>query len=172
MRRSLASLFVVVFPVTAGALVAIAQTQAPAKAQATGAGQHVMVLPDQIKWGPAPPSLPSGAQAAVIDGDPATAGMFTIRVKFPDGYAVPPHSHPTDEYVTVLSGTLMAGLGDKADAGAMHTLAAGGFAKMPGRTNHYVRAKGETVIQVSGMGPFVVNYVNPNDDPRKKTTTK
>ena len=168
MRKPVPILLVAGFLVTTGALIAAAQSQAPAKPQ--GAAQHVIVTPDQLKWGPAPPALPPGAQAAIMSGDPAKEGFFTVRVKFPDGYAVPPHWHPTDEYVTVLSGTLMAGLGDKADAAAMHTLATGSFVKMPRRANHYVRAKGETVLQISGMGPFVVNYVNPADDPRKKTT--
>ena len=157
---------------TSGALPALAQSKPAEKPQAAARPQHHMVTPDQVKWGPAPPSLPPGAQAAIMDGDPTKPGFFTIRVKFPDGYAVPPHWHPTDEYVTVLSGTLMAGMGDKADAASMHTLTAGGFVRMPRRATHYVRAKGETVIQVMGTGPFVVNYVNAADDPRKKTTAQ
>jgi quercetin dioxygenase-like cupin family protein len=154
------------------AAAAVVSAQQAAKSKPSGqAAQHVMVTPDQVKWGPAPPSLPPGAQAAMIAGDPAKPAVFVIRAKFPDGYTVPPHWHPTDEYVTVLSGTLMAGLGDKLDAGAMHAMPAGSMAKMPKRTNHYVRAKGETVIQVQGVGPFQVTYVNPNDDPRRKKTT-
>lgn len=168
MRRLLPALFVSALVITVGVFVASAQTKPPAKSGAA-ASQHVMVTPDQLKWGPAPPALPPGAEAAVIAGDPGKPGLFTIRAKFPDGYTVPPHSHPTDEYVTVLSGTLTAGLGDKLDVGAMHTLPAGGFAKMPRRTNHYVRAKGETVLQIQAMGPFELTYVNPGDDPRKKT---
>lgn len=151
-------------------MTVVAQTKPADKPQAAGGSKHTMVLPDQISWGPGSPALPPGAQMAVLDGDPKGPGMFTLRIKFPDGYAVPPHWHPSDEHVLVLSGSLMVGLGDKADANAMHPLPAGGFAKMPRRTNHYVRAKGETVIQVYGMGPFELNYVNPKDDPRKKTT--
>lgn len=168
MRKLIATL--TVSTLVAAAAVVSAQQASKPKAPAQ-ASQHVMVTPDQLKWGPAPPALPPGAQAAIIAGDPAKAGMFVIRAKFPDGYTVPPHWHPTDEYVTVLSGTLMAGLGDKLDAAAMHAMPAGSMAKMPKRTNHYVRAKGETVIQVQGVGPFQVTYVNPNDDPRKKKTT-
>ena len=130
---------------------------------------HAMVTPDKVQWGPAPPSLPPGAQAAVLDGDPGKAGLFVIRLKFPDGYRVPPHWHPTDEHVSVVSGTLMAGMGAKIDEGAMQTLTAGSYVKMPRKTNHYVRAKGETVVQVTAMGPFAVTYVDPKDDPRKKT---
>lgn len=168
MRKLIATLTVSVL--VAGAAIVSAQ-QAGKSKPATSAGQHVMVTPDQVKWGPGPPALPPGAQAAVISGDPAKPAMFVIRAKLPDGYTVPPHWHPTDEYVTVLSGTLMAGLGDRLDAGAMHALSAGAMAKMPRRTNHYVRARGETVIQVQAIGPFDVTYVNPNDDPRKKKMT-
>jgi quercetin dioxygenase-like cupin family protein len=167
--RKLIATLTVSTVIAAVAVVSAHQTGKPKPTPA--AGQHVMVSPDQVKWGPGPPALPPGAQAAVISGDPAKPAMFVIRAKLPDGYTVPPHWHPTDEYVTVLSGTLMAGLGDKLDAGAMHALPAGGMAKMPRRTNHYVRAKGETIIQVQAIGPFEVTYVNPNDDPRKKKTT-
>lgn len=130
---------------------------------------HAMVTPDKIQWGPAPPSLPPGAQASVLDGDPGKAGLFVVRIKFPDGYRVPPHWHPTDEHVNIISGTLMAGMGGKVDEGAMQALPAGSYVKMPRKMNHYVRAKGETIVQVTAMGPFEVNYVNPQDDPRKKT---
>jgi len=129
---------------------------------------HILLSPDMIKFGPAPPSLPAGAQIAVLEGDPTKAGMpFTIRGKFPDGYKVPPHWHPTDEKVTVLQGTLGMGLGEKFDPAAGHQMPAGSFALMPKGVRHYAWAIGETVIQVSGMGPFEVNYVNPMDDPRK-----
>ena len=159
--------------VVTGALVAVAQPPAPSKPKpAPAASSHKMITPDQIKWGPAPPSLPPGAQLAVLDGDPGKPGSFTIRGKFPDGYVVPPHWHPTDEHVVVLSGTLMMGTGDKAEPSAMHALAAGSFSRIPKTMHHFVQAKGETIIQVSGMGPFIVNYVNPSDDPRKKAGTK
>jgi len=133
---------------------------------------HVVALPDKIQWGPGPPSLPPGAQAAVLDGDPTKPGLFVIRVKFPDGYRVPPHWHPTDEHVVVVSGTLMAGMGAKADEASMQALVAGSYVKMPRKMNHYVRAKGETILQITAMGPFEVTYANPQDDPRKKTSSQ
>jgi len=144
---------------------------APAAKKPMAASTHVLVTADELKWGPAPPSLPSGAEVAVLEGDPSKAGMFTLRLKMPDGYTVPPHSHPTDEHVTVLSGSVMVGMGNKLDESAMKALAAGGYTTMPARANHYVRAKGEAVLQVSASGPFEVKYVDPKDDPRKKTTT-
>ncbi|MDT4968970.1 MAG: hypothetical protein QOJ64_3707 [Acidobacteriota bacterium] len=130
---------------------------------------HVMVTPAEIKWGPAPPALPAGAQMAVLAGDPSQAGSaFTIRAKFPDGYKIPPHWHPTDEHVVVIEGTIMIGLGEKADSSAAKSMTAGSFMLMPQGVKHFASAKGETIIQVYGTGPFEVNYVNAGDDPRKK----
>jgi len=147
--------------------------QPTAKPPAAGQpSKHVMMSADELKWGAGPPSLPPGAQMAVLGGDPAKAGLFILRAKLPDGFTVPPHSHPTAENVTVISGSLMVAMGNKLDEAAMHAMNAGGYALMPARTNHYVRAKGETIIQVTAMGPFEVTYVDPNDDPRKKTTPK
>jgi len=143
---------------------------APAAQKAAPAASHVMIDAAQLKWGPAPPALPPGAQAAILDGDPAKPGMFAVRVKFPDGYVVPPHWHPTTENLVILSGTLMMGVGDKIDGGSMHALTTGAYSKMPAKTRHYVRAKGETTLQIYGTGPFEITYVNPKDDPRKKTT--
>ena len=155
--------------------VAVAQGEAQKKPtvvekKATPAVKHTMIDASQLKWGPAPPALPAGAEVAVLDGDPSKPGAFALRIKFPDGYTVQPHWHPTTENLVVLNGTLMVGVGDKFDEGTMHALAAGGYSKMPAKTNHYVRAKGETMIQLYGVGPFVITYVNPKDDPRKKTT--
>ena len=153
-----------------GAFVVAAALTAAAGAVAVAQGGHTAMNTSEMKWGPSPPALPPGAEAAILDGDPAKAGEpFTVRLKFPDGYKVPPHWHPTDERVVVISGTLMLGIGEKAEMSKMHTLTAGAFAKMPKEVRHYAAAKGATVIQVYGTGPFEVNYVNPNDDPRKKS---
>ena len=172
MRRVRSTLVVLVAAAAIAAGTAGAQTAEkakPAAKPAAAAPKHVMVAASDVKWGPSPPSLPPGAQMAVLDGDPAIAGKpFVIRAKFPDGYRVPPHWHPADENVVVLSGSFSVGIGDKFDEGSMMALAPGGYAKMPKMTHHYATAKGETVIQVHGMGPFAVNYVNPADDPRNK----
>lgn len=146
-------------------------SQKPAAKTPMAAAKHVIVAPDQLKWGPGPAALPAGVEVAVVEGDPGKSGLFTLRAKMPDGYRVPPHSHPTTEHVTIISGALMVGMGNKTDEAGMQTLGAGGYATMPARMNHYVRAKGETIIQISAMGPFEVKYVDPKDDPRKKATT-
>jgi hypothetical protein len=149
----------------------LAQTVQKAKRHSTSGHAppaHVLVTPDQIKWGPAPPSLPAGAELAVLEGDPSKPGVpFTFRGRFPDGYKVMPHWHPTDERLVVLQGSLGMGLGNKFDPSAGHELPTGSYASMPKGLRHYAWAIGETVIQVSGIGPFKVNYVNAADDPRK-----
>ena len=140
------------------------------KQPAPAAGKHVMVTPADLKWGPAPPGLPAGAEIAVLDGDPGKAGLFSVRIKLPDGYTVQPHWHPVDEHLTVLSGNLMMAMGSKWDDSALHDHAAGTYVKMPRRANHFVKAKGETIFQMTAMGPFEITYVNPKDDPRKKAS--
>jgi quercetin dioxygenase-like cupin family protein len=130
---------------------------------------HLVVMPDKIKWGPAPPGLPAGAQVAVLDGNPKKEGSpYTMRVKLPDGFKVPPHWHPVDENVTVLKGCMLMGRGEKFDADRADELTVGAFSHMPKGMRHFAMAKGETIIQVNGVGPFEINYVNPDDDPRKK----
>jgi len=131
--------------------------------------EHKVVKPDAIKWGPAPPSLPAGSQMAVLVGDPSKPGMpYVLRAKLPDGYTVPPHWHPGDENVTVLKGALLVGKGEKLDRSATEELPAGSFMRMPKTMRHYAIAKGETILQLHGVGPFSITYVNPADDPRKK----
>jgi len=129
---------------------------------------HVVVTPDKIKWGPAPPSLQKGAEAAVLVGDPTKKGAYAIRVKMPDGYKVMPHWHPTDENVTVIQGTFNIGRGEKFDQSATQEMPAGSYMRMPKGMRHFAWAKGEVIVQVHGEGPFEINYVNPADDPRKK----
>jgi hypothetical protein len=124
--------------------------------------------PDGLKWQDGPPSLPPGAKFAVLEGDPAKPGPFVFRVKVPDGYRIPPHTHPKPERVTVISGTFNLGMGDKFDATKGESLPAGTYGTWPAGMKHYVWVKGETVVQFHGDGPWVIEYVNPSDDPRAK----
>jgi quercetin dioxygenase-like cupin family protein len=128
---------------------------------------HTVVQPDQIKWGPAPAALPSGAQIAVLYGDPGKEGLFAFRLKVPAGYKVPPHTHPVIEAVTVISGTFKLGMGETADEAKAQPLPAGSFFAFPPGTPHYVFIGEETVIQISSNGPWGITYVNPKDDPRQ-----
>ena len=132
------------------------------------AGSAAQSKPASLKWGGAPTGLPSGAQMAVVSGDPGKKGMFVVELKMPVDYAVPAHWHPTDETVKVLSGKIGYGMSDKlVEAGAKH-LTAGQSVVMKAKMHHWVFASGPATLHVSGMGPFAITYVNPKDDPRKK----
>ena len=129
---------------------------------------HIMVKPENVKWLDGPPSLPPGAKFAVIEGDPKVAGLFTMRLWFPAGFKIPAHWHPADEHITVISGTFLMGLGDKFDSEKLQALPVGSFGVMLTGTKHFAMVKEETTVQLHGMGPWGINYVNPADDPRKK----
>ncbi|HLJ95473.1 MAG TPA: cupin domain-containing protein [Gemmataceae bacterium] len=122
-----------------------------------------------MKWQAGPPSLPKGAQIAVLEGSPAKEGPFVFRLKLPDGYRVPPHTHGRTERITVISGTLNIGMGDKFDKKATQAMVAGTYGYWPAGMKHFVWTNGETVLQFHGIGPWSIQYVNPDDDPRKKT---
>ena len=129
---------------------------------------HGLVTPDAVKWGPAPASLPPGAQAALLEGDPAKEGPFTLRIRMPDGYRIPPHYHPAVEHVTVLQGTFVLGMGEQAASAGEKSLTAGSFAFMPAGMRHFARTQGDTIVQLHGVGPWGITYVNAADDPRAK----
>lgn len=146
---------------------AIAQAQPHTKMDAATT-DHIMVMPTDIKWSDAPPSLPPGARVSVIEGDPSKEGLFTMRIKLPANYRIQPHSHPADEHITVIDGSFYMGMGEKFDEKTAREIPAGGFAVMNTGTRHYAFTKREAVIQLHGTGPWGINYVNPADDPRNK----
>ncbi len=136
------------------------------------APMHQNIDPGSIKWEPAPPCMPPGAMVAVLYGDPSKDGeYYVMRLKAPDGFKVMPHTHPADEHLTVLKGTFLVGMGEKWDDSAMKSLGAQGHSFMPKNTAHFAMVKGETIIEASGVGPFGITYINPNDDPRNKKTS-
>jgi quercetin dioxygenase-like cupin family protein len=131
--------------------------------------QQVIEGLNQAHWSPAPPMLPPGAQIEVLAGNPMGQGAYTIRLKMPAHYAIPAHSHPTDEHVVILSGALTFGMGDHlaGNVSTNKTLVPGGFALMPAGMNHFAYTTGhETTVVVYGEGPVEFKYVNPADDPR------
>jgi quercetin dioxygenase-like cupin family protein len=121
-----------------------------------------------VKWGAPPPVLPPGAKFAVISGDPATTGLVTVRLDMPAGYTIPPHFHPTDEYITVLKGSFSVGMGDGIDKTHAVTLSSGGYGVAMANMHHYAYTTTGATIQVHLQGPFAITYVNPTDDPSKK----
>ena len=151
---------------------AVSQKNKAAVSAPTSGGGHHVVTPDKIEW-THPPFMPAGAALAVIDGDPSkSGGLYTIRIKAIDGLKVPPHWHPEDEHITVLKGNFMIATGEKYDQAALHAMLVGTYCVMPKEMRHFGFTKGETIVQVHGVGPFKVNYVNPADDPQNKTSSK
>ena len=144
--------------------VALAMWAAMAGAQADA---HRIVQPDELKWSDVP-SLPPGARIAVLEGPLNEARPFTVRLKFPANYRIPPHTHPAIERVTVLSGTFHLGHGDRVDPATAQALPAGAIAIMPTGMVHYAYTSGETVVQLHGNGPWGITYVRDADDPRKQ----
>ena len=147
------------------------------QAPAGDAGHHSGMIQSlaAAKWGPAPPMLPPGAEIAVLAGNPMAAEPYTVRLKFPANYDIPAHSHPTDENVTVVSGTLYMGMGDKLERKTGQALGVGGFGLMPANVNHFAFTRGTpATIVLHGIGPVEFKYVNPADDPRtaKRTASK
>lgn len=161
MRRTL--LLVTVF---------VAATISAALAQEAAAPTHVLSAPADLKWGDPPPVFERGASFTVVSGDPSKAGLYVVRLKMPAGYRINPHWHPTDEHVTVLSGTFAIGMGEKFDKATMKDLPAGGYALLPAEMRHFAMAKTASTVQVHGMGPFALTYVNPADDPSQRNTSK
>lgn len=151
-------------PIALAALIALPLAAAP-KAKKPEA---VMIAAQDVKYGPVPPVFPAGAQLGVLHGDPGKRGPFALRFKMPDGYRIAPHWHTKDEELTVLSGTFLLSMGDKFDEASAHALAAGAYHFLPGKMHHAAAAKGETVLEIHGMGPFDIHYLDPADDPSKK----
>ena len=150
--------------VTLAALVALGGS-----ALAQDAMKPTMVTPDALTWKDNP-NIPKGGQFTILVGDPTKPGETVVQcVKFPANYQVPPHTHPYAETVTVISGSIGYGMGEKLEMkGEM--LKPGGFAANPAKHPHYVWTGNEgAIVQVQFIGPGGIDYVNPADDPRKKT---
>lgn len=133
---------------------------------ATAQDGQVQLTPGEIVWSPGPGSIPPGAEAAVLYGNPGEEGLFALRLKMPDGYHIAPHFHPRTEVVTVISGTFLLGHGESADPDAADALEPGSFFAFSPGMAHFGYTKGETVVQLNTMGPWGLEYVNPKDDPR------
>jgi quercetin dioxygenase-like cupin family protein len=129
--------------------------------------EHRLVFrPNDIQWRDGPGSLEAGAEYAVLEGDPGEHVVFNMRLRLPDGFHIAPHNHPRVERVTVISGAFLLGHGEEADRDAAERLEAGSYFAMPPGMTHYAFAEGETVIQLKTIGPWEINYVNSEDDPR------
>jgi quercetin dioxygenase-like cupin family protein len=154
---------------TALSLNAQVETQAqeqPKKtaAKKTATAEAFIGTPDKIKWSPFAPGVEFGPVYGNCD-KPGAPCVFQLRLAA--GAKIPPHWHPVDENVTVLSGTFMAGMGDILAESKLLSLAPGSYVLMPRRMHHFAMAKTAALVQVHGVGPFKINYVNAADDPAK-----
>lgn len=156
MKTILAALLVLISPIALGQ--AATMTAKPA--------EMGFFYAADAKWKDGPGSLAPGARFAVLEGDPSKEGPFVMRIWLPDGFRIQPHWHPKVERVTVISGTFNLGMGEKFDPSATTALPAGTFGFWAEGMRHFAWAKGETVLQLHGIGPWTINYLNPADDPR------
>ena len=147
-------------------LLAMVFSLARSSAEETQSVDMHLYAPTTIEWKTGPGALPAGAKMAVLEGDPTKEGPFVVRFQFPDGYHVPPHTHPKTERVTVVSGILHLATGEALDRSSAKKLPAGSFGYWPAGMKHTAWSEGETIIQLHGVGPWQINYVNPADDPR------
>jgi hypothetical protein len=149
---------------------AAGKSEAASKSDAAKA-DAVTLTPKEIKWSDAPPDLPKGAQMSVLHGDPTKKDEFALRLKFPSGYKIPPHWHTNDEQLTIISGTFVIHMGDTMDAPA-HELGQASYHFLPAKAHHAAETKSETIVQLDGMGPFDIHYLNPADNPKNKQAAK
>jgi quercetin dioxygenase-like cupin family protein len=147
-------------------LLTVVLIPAPLFAEEMQSTDMHLYAPTGIEWKPGPSALPPGARMAVLEGDPTKEGPFVVRFQFPAGYHVPPHTHPKTERVTVISGTLYLATGEALDRSSAKELPAGSFGYWPAGMKHTAWSEGETVIQLHGIGPWQITYLNPADDPR------
>jgi quercetin dioxygenase-like cupin family protein len=147
--------------------LAVAQGEAPV-IRDEGPDEHLLYHAADVEWRDGPGSFEPGAQFAVLEGEPGAPGVFTMRIRMPDGFRINPHWHPNPERVTVVSGTFRLGSGDVVDPAATTSMGPGSYTSMPPGMRHFAIAEGETVIQLTSTGPWVINYVNPKDDPRSR----
>jgi len=147
-------------------LLTLIVLQARSSAEETQSADMRLYPPTTIEWRQGPAALPAGAKMAALEGDPTKEGPFVVRFQFPAGYHIAPHTHPKMERVTVISGTLYLASGEALDRNSAKSLPAGSFGFWPAGMKHTAWSEGETIIQLHGIGPWQINYVNPADDPR------
>lgn len=147
-------------------LLAVMATTATLGSLASAQEDPILAEPGEVDWRTGPGSLPPGAEFVVVEGHPSEEGPFAMWLRLPAGYEIPPHLHPQVEHVTVLSGTFGLGSGERFDRDAGRTLGPGGFAAMPVGHPHFAWAETTAVVQLHSVGPWGIEYVNPDDDPR------
>jgi len=150
----------------AALVVAAEEAKTNDKSQQASSTEHRVLNPSDLTWGDMPPGLPVGAKMAVLNGNPGAAGPFTARMNAPAGYTIAPHTHPTTERITVISGSFRVGMGTTFSESNMKDLGPGSYIVLPSGMAHFAKVTTDSIIQIDSEGPFQINYVNPADDPR------
>ncbi|MHC2333513.1 cupin domain-containing protein [Bradyrhizobium sp. USDA 4454] len=129
--------------------------------------EYDRVASTDIKWGPIP-SMPAGTQSTVLHGNPGKPGLYTVRLKIPAHSKMPVHSHPDERVRVIISGTYYSALGDKVDGAKLLSFPPGTFSHVPPKVWQFAETRDEEVIfEITGIGPTGIDYLNPEDDPRK-----
>jgi quercetin dioxygenase-like cupin family protein len=165
MTAGLRAAFVVLM-IAAGCRGTKEDLASPASSSSSSGASVLRFNEADIVWGDAPPTMPAGAKTAVLEGDPRKSGLFTMRLKLPAGARLPPHTHPADERVTVLSGSVHIGFGDTFDPSKGRAFTAGAFYVTPTPMPHFVWTDEGAVVQVTGLGPWGLSYLDAADAPR------
>jgi hypothetical protein len=148
-------------------LLGLALSAFTAVALAQDAAPGVLALtPGEMHWASQGGLAVAGMEQLNLIGDPAKAGPYTLRLKFPKGFRIAPHTHPDSRDVTILSGVFATGYGQTFDSGKLKVLPAGSFYTEPANVPHYIEIKEDTVLQVSGTGPSGRRFINPSDSPK------
>jgi quercetin dioxygenase-like cupin family protein len=156
----------IIFSLTLAMLLVLAFSPSLLSAEDPQSSEMHLYPPTSMEWKAGPAAIPPGAKMAVLEGDPTKEGPFVVRFQFPAGYHIAAHTHPKTERVTVISGALYLATGESLDRNSAKELPAGSFGYWPAGMKHAAWSEGETVIQLHGIGPWQINYVNPADDPR------
>ncbi len=153
-----AFLGLVVIASIAGRLLAQQPSSNTARGESSFQSPHIVMTPESITWN----AIGNGTEFAVVSGSQGTEGeSFVIRLRFADRAHVAPHWHPVDEHITVIAGTFYMGMGEKFNEATAKEMPAGSYGFMPKETRHFGWAKGATIIQIHGIGPFKTNWVDP-----------
>lgn len=121
--------------------------------------------PGRLNWGPPPAGMPKGVKMIVVSGDPAKAGPYTIHLRFAPGYKIGPHRHPTEEKIKILTGGMSFGMGPSKQAN-IRSMSRGSNAVVPASTYHFASTGVGATVEMTGTGPFRIDYAEAKDDPR------
>lgn len=135
-------------------------------AASAGQAQYVGNNPGYAPWGPGPAGMPKGVKMIVVSGDPATAGAYTIHMRYPAGYRIGPHRHPTEVSYKIITGGLTFGMGADTHS-EIKSLTKGSSGVVPANTYYYASTSVGATLEFTGTGPLTIEYARAKDDPRK-----